>query len=410
MRRKHLALLPLAGGVSTLVQAFGGHRIRFDLEDGSGGGLAGAGGTETGTAAPSTDTGTPAAPAEPLSIRDSLAAALKQQDGGESATLAAVDGAETGSKAADGRVRNPDGTFAPKAGDTAGKEAATGQGDATGQQQPKPATPPTNVPETLTPAEREAFAKLPAEAQTFVARQVEQVANERRFYGEMQPAMQQVQAFSQHFRAHPAQIVAAWAQVQDNLLRDPAAAIKGLAQQFGVDLGKIGAPAQQPQEDVYVDPQVAALQQQLASVTQFVQTAQQREQEAQRRQEEEAVRSVETTVQAFAGTKDEAGQPKYPHFETVRGHMAALLNAGAAKDLADAYDQAVWARPDLREQMLTAERQKELQQHQEQQRQQASRARQAAGSISGAPGGVAPPAKPSDTSIRGLLAQGAGIN
>lgn len=406
MRRKYLALLPLAGGVSSMVQTYGGHRVRFDLEDGSGGGIA-SGGSETGGPAPSTDAA-PAAPAEPMSIRDSLAAALMQQDGGESATPAAAEGVETGAKAGDGRVRNPDGTFAPKASDAAGKDAATGQPDAAGQQQAKPAAAPASVPEALTAAERETFAKLPAEAQAMVAQHVQQVANERRFYDQMAPSMQAVQHFAQRFQAHPAQVVAAWAQVQDNLSRDPVAAIKGLAQQFGVDLGKLGAPVQS-QEDVYVDPQVAALQQQLASVQQFVQTQTQREQEAQRRQEEEVHRSVQTAVQEFAGTKDEAGQPKYPHFEAVRQHMAALLNAGAAKELADAYEQATWARPDLRQQLLAVQQQQAQQQRQEQQRQQAARARQASGSISGAPGGVAPPASPSDTSIRGLLAQAAGL-
>ncbi|WP_455184265.1 hypothetical protein [Azospirillum palustre] len=400
--RRNLAFLPLAGGVSAMVQAFGGHRVRFDLEDGSGGGLAGGGGADAGGAP--AETGTPAAPAEPLSIRDSLAAALKQQDGGESAGTGtpATDGAETGNKAADGRVRNPDGTFAPKAGD-----AAPAQADAS--QQAKPATQPAaTAPEALTPAERETFAKLPAEAQALVSQHVQQVANERRFYGEMAPSMQAVQHFAQRFQAHPAQVIGAWAQVQDNLSRDPVAAIKGLAQQFGVDLTKIGAPTQ-PQEDVYVDPQVAALQQQLANVQQFVQTEQQRQQEALRRQEEETQRSVQTTLQDFSGAKDEAGQPKHPHFDAVRQHMAALLNAGAAKDLADAYEQAVWARPELRQQMLAAQQQQETQRQQDRQRQQAARARQASGSIAGAPGGVAPPGAPSDTSIRGLLSQAAGL-
>lgn len=396
--------LPLAGGVSAMVQSFGGHRVRFDLEDGSGSGVTG-GGSEAGSDASATDAA-PAAPAEPMSIRDSLAAALKRQDGGESATPAATDGAETGAKAADGRVRNPDGTFAPKASDTAGKDAAVAPPDAS--QQPAKVAAPANAPEALTPTEREAFAKLPPEAQAVVAQHVQQVANERRFYNDMAPAMQHVQVAAQHLRAHPAQVVAAWAKVQSDLWNDPAAAIKGLAEQFRVDLAKLAAPTQQ-QEDVYVDPQVAAIQQALTPIQQWMQDQQRAAEDAQRQQQEAAQRSVQTAVQEFASTKDDAGQPKYPHFETVRQHMAALINAGAAKDLADAYEQAVWATPNLRQQLLAAQQQQDQQQRQEQQRQQAARARQAAGSIAGAPGGVAPPAKPSDTSIRGLLLAGAGI-
>jgi hypothetical protein len=38
--------------------------------------------------------------------------------------------------------------------------------------------------------------------------------------------------------------------------------------------------------------------------------------------------------------------------------MAALLQAGRATDLDDAYDKAIWARPDLRATLLQQERDK----------------------------------------------------
>lgn len=394
---------PLVGGISTMVQDFGGHRIRFDLEDGSGRGMS-AGGAEVGDAAGATDGGDgPAAP-EPMSIREAITASLRQQD--EAANPAADDA--TAQAVADGRARNPDGTFAPKPGDGDSKAALPVEPPDAAQSQAKPT--PVAAPEALTPAEREAFAKLPPEAQTLVAQQIQQIAHERQFYGEMAPAMQQVQAAAQHFRAHPSQVLEAWAQVQRNLLQDPAAAIKGLAQQFGVDLSKIGSPTQQAEQDVYVDPQVAALRQELANVQRFVQSQQQREQQAQRQREEAEVRAVSSTVQDFAVAKDDAGQPKYPHFEAVRGHMAALISAGAAKDLADAYEQAVWSNPDLRQQLLAAQQQQQDRQQQAAKRQQAERARSAAASVVGAPGGVAPPPSPGDTSIRALLAKGAGMH
>lgn len=40
--------------------------------------------------------------------------------------------------------------------------------------------------------------------------------------------------------------------------------------------------------------------------------------------------------------------PAHPHFDTVAATMAALIEAGTASDLSDAYDQAVWANPTLR--------------------------------------------------------------
>ena len=39
-------------------------------------------------------------------------------------------------------------------------------------------------------------------------------------------------------------------------------------------------------------------------------------------------------------------------FNDVREQMAALLDAGTAKDLKDAYEQAIWINPEVREVML----------------------------------------------------------
>ena len=52
-------------------------------------------------------------------------------------------------------------------------------------------------------------------------------------------------------------------------------------------------------------------------------------------------------IQAFA-----ADSAANPYFNDVKAHMAALLRAGTAKDLRDAYDQAVWANPSIRAQLL----------------------------------------------------------
>ncbi|MFZ4761275.1 MAG: hypothetical protein ACOYK8_00465 [Alphaproteobacteria bacterium] len=46
----------------------------------------------------------------------------------------------------------------------------------------------------------------------------------------------------------------------------------------------------------------------------------------------------------------------YPHFNEVRADMGKLLKAGAAKNLVEAYEKSVWARPDLRERILKDQR------------------------------------------------------
>ena len=52
------------------------------------------------------------------------------------------------------------------------------------------------------------------------------------------------------------------------------------------------------------------------------------------------------------------------HFEAVREDMAALLQAGRAKDLKDAYDMAVYANPQTRQALLEQQRQEALKQAQ----------------------------------------------
>lgn len=128
----------------------------------------------------------------------------------------------------------------------------------------------------------------------------------------------------------------------DHILRysqpaEKAAYMRTLAQQYGVDLSEAAKEAPQ------VDPQVNALRQQLAQIQagqqQFTQTLQQREAE-----------QITQTLAAFKA------QPGHEHMDEVREDMAALLSAGRAQDLQQAYDMAIWARPDIRAQQLAKER------------------------------------------------------
>lgn len=64
------------------------------------------------------------------------------------------------------------------------------------------------------------------------------------------------------------------------------------------------------------------------------------------RQELEAAR-IEQSIEDFEVAKDAAGNRLYPHFETVRGDMALLLEAGKAKDLKSAYPLALRLHDDL---------------------------------------------------------------
>lgn len=130
----------------------------------------------------------------------------------------------------------------------------------------------------------------------------------------------------------------------DHQLRygSPAEKMQSLAQiakSYGVDISQ-GIPEQQQ-----LDPNIQYLQTELQSTKQqlneFLTAQQQREQMELNSQIERAKQGKE-------------------HFDTVREEMAALLRAGTAKDIDEAYDMAVWARPDLRQALLSKQIEEKL--------------------------------------------------
>jgi hypothetical protein len=151
------------------------------------------------------------------------------------------------------------------------------------------------------------------------------------------------------------------------------------ARQFGVDLGT----AQQGQ----VPPALETLQQRLDRLEH--ERSQERAAENQRLQTE-----VQTELEAFAA------DPKHPHFEAVKGHMSALIAQGHAKDLQDAYEQAVWARPDTRATLLAQQRAEEEQKRRADASKRAEEAKRKNVSITGGPGNTAQASAPGGRSIR----------
>ena len=66
------------------------------------------------------------------------------------------------------------------------------------------------------------------------------------------------------------------------------------------------------------------------------------------------IAAMEAELEQRARAVDAAGAPRFPHFETVRPTLAALMRGGAAGTFEDAYEQAVWADPQLRQKALEA--------------------------------------------------------
>ena len=114
-----------------------------------------------------------------------------------------------------------------------------------------------------------------------------------------------------------------------------------LAQAYGIDIGQL-----QNYQPAPVDSTVSALQQQVQQLQQYL-----TQQQMMGRQQEDE--SLHSDIARFAA------DPSHSHFDAVREHMAALLNAGLANSLEDAYAQAVYANPTTRAQVAQQQAQRE---------------------------------------------------
>lgn len=162
--------------------------------------------------------------------------------------------------------------------------------------------------------------------------------------------------------------------------------VKEFIQSTGIDPRSLGIGQQQAQPaEGQHDPVLASLQQEIAGLKGQLSQIAEMPVQAQNAQ-------IDQDIQAFRA------DPAHPYFNDVRPVMAALMQAGTAKTLKEAYDMACYANPGIRSQLET----QKAQALQEQRRQATGRAVGAAVSVNGAPG-VARPSVPQHQSVADTL-------
>lgn len=119
-------------------------------------------------------------------------------------------------------------------------------------------------------------------------------------------------------------------------LDNPQGLIQHIARTRGIDLGQPGGQPDnkgiQPTSDL--NSVVAqAVQHAIAPI--------------QQRFQQTETQQTEQTLSAFAA------DPKHPYFQDVRAHMGKLLEARTATSLEEAYEQAIWANPTIRQQLMS---------------------------------------------------------
>ncbi len=255
---------------------------------------------------------------------------------------------ETATQKAD-RIRDEQGRFAPGKTDASVKnDAGTVNLDA--QAATKPVVEP---PSTWNTQEKAAFREAPAQVQQAIIRReadyARGVSTYKGEYDRVKPLDDVVQQFVPMLGGRdPAEWVSTLGNVHKTFAygapQEKLNALLKLAQEYNVPLSQhIAQGGQVPQ----FNPN-AAQPQQVVQPPQDVRAVVQAE--LQMYQSQQAIKS-------FQDAKDATGNPRYPHFSTVRDDMIGLLQAGLATDLEGAYNKAIRTHDDIWQQEQTAKAQ-----------------------------------------------------
>lgn len=341
------------------------------------------------------------------SLRETIVAAFKGDDTDDTATPSAE---RTGS---DNDV--PKETASEDVGDKTPKAADPTQPKA--EQEAKPIDPPAR----WTKEEKEEFAALDPKVQKLLlgrnkgleadyTRKMGEIAQERQRFHQLEQVLSPRRETWQRQGMNDAQFINSVMSYWDLAQRDPMAFIDQFSRERGIDLAALytptaeqlaqyfghaqaeGGPDGRSQESL--PPAVANQLRQLAQEQEQLRNVvlQQHQTLAQRQQQEhQAIQKAATDeVSQFSGETDEHGNPLRPFFQDVRQDMIKLMQAGIAGTLQDAYDRAVYMRPDVRSKI---EENREIARRREEQRrrqEEAAKAKRAGSSISSSSSSYSP--------------------
>ncbi|WP_127811838.1 hypothetical protein [Bordetella bronchiseptica] len=335
------------------------------------------------------------------SIEDAVGAAIDKMEKGELEVveLDPVEHEEAVVKAGDGLDAEPTDTE-PADDEPAAQEAVTAEPETGGgPEDPEPADPEVeDAPQSWRKDVADEYKKLPAEVRAEIQRRendyhkgIEGYKPAVQFAQEIGRAIAPFKANIENSGVPVAQAVNHLLLIEDRLRNGDEQAkyqtVLKIASDYGIDLQK--AVQTSP------DPRMWQLERQLHE---------------ERMAREEFQRSIQDrdTTAATSEIEAFAAEPQNEHFAVVRGDMAQLLQSGIATSLQDAYDKAVWARPDLRKSLVDKERIEAEKRAIEQARK--AKAKSAASSVKGSPpsssGALKPDASVQDTvraAIDGLI-------
>lgn len=129
------------------------------------------------------------------------------------------------------------------------------------------------------------------------------------------------------------------AKFYDMLNNDPTTIIKSLAKSYNVNFD--ADPQTENSASDPVSQKLALMEERTNTLAQYLANQQQN--------------AAMQAIQDFVNEKDDQGNSVHPHFEAVKGIMGQLLNSGSAKNVKEAYDQAIWLNPEVRTKLIETE-------------------------------------------------------
>lgn len=298
----------------------------------------------------------PSAPAEPAGGGDKL-------DNIILSAYDAVEGEAPPEPESSGRARDDKGRFAssnPADAQPSTTDPAVAEAKPAEVPPVEPAVQPLEPHPRWAEADKARFATLPREAQEFLlnrekateadyTRKTQEIAEQRK---SIEPLVNETLKHDQLFRhigTTPDRFMSESAAVATNLLTGSAnergQAIAYLVNRYSIPpeavVHALGIPLHGGENgQPTADPHVATLVQQISQLKHELGSIREQSTISERQR-------AEAEFNALALAKDEAGQPKFPHFERVRQSMIQLASTGAADTWDAAYSKAVRLDDDL---------------------------------------------------------------
>lgn len=253
----------------------------------------------------------------------------------------------------------------------AAPEETQASGDSEAEEDEESDETPIEPPQHWAEEHKDTFRNLPPSAQDFVLQRHRQMeadyTRKSQEVAEVRKALEPAKAHISQMGVSEGEYVRRLTAADQYLTQNPKQGVEWLAKQYGVklDTGERGS-----EEDEFKDPYVQQLEEKVNDLESRFQSRQQQEQQASQQQ-------IQQQIEQFASEKDDKGDYTHPHFEQVKTHMGALMNSGAAESLEEAYDQAVWARPDLRSELLEQKKREAAQQEKQRRKEKAEKAKKA---------------------------------